>query len=278
VATKVLGIRRLGVPREARAARREQNDQCDHAAGHCEHGDMAACEYLEETCGYDSDEVDDHLAATDGGETVDEEGPIGGASGGALRRAWGGYKGAVTELADSLEAAVAAWEHAQQAATAINSIRDDFEQSALDFEALEAVQADLLDFMRAAARECHECHAVHSDHDHAVTDDDRENIREFLADGAAETPVGVSDETADVLGSLEPDDRHVDDPDDDGLGQFGVDPDSGSDSDSRDFKKAQQDGYLRVSDAEGVEDPTAGLGEFGARAASTRGLEQFEDA
>ena len=34
---------------------------CDHARGHCEHGDPAACEHLRHACGYDDQEIDQLL-------------------------------------------------------------------------------------------------------------------------------------------------------------------------------------------------------------------------
>jgi hypothetical protein len=44
--------------RAGRAARSAASSECDHAKGHCEHGDQEACEFLAERCGYDDEEID----------------------------------------------------------------------------------------------------------------------------------------------------------------------------------------------------------------------------
>ncbi|WP_436924969.1 hypothetical protein [Halosimplex amylolyticum] len=119
-----------------RAARRSQDEGCDHARGHCENGDPEACEFLTDACGYAKDEVS-HLLDETGEETTTEQQElvrVGGgdfpemevspSTAGALSRSWQGYRGAVsrlgTELADVREAVI----NARQAMQVINAIRE----------------------------------------------------------------------------------------------------------------------------------------------------------
>ena len=188
--------------REQRAATREQEEGCDHARDVCRNGDPQACEFLEEACGFDPDEVDDILGANDDDPANAPPDEITGKAAGALSRSWQGYKGAIAELGDALDAAREAWKNADAAAEAINGIRENHSQDAMHFDALEVANADLLDFTRMAAADCHECHADHSDHDHAVTSDDVEDLRKFVGDGAPDTPVGTPDETDESLAEV----------------------------------------------------------------------------
>ena len=151
-------IENEGPDRDAAArAEKAAGEQCDHAHDHCEHGDPEACEFLQEACGYDSDEVErilsdpvdlpDDTTETEQSELV----TIGGGDfpaievtpevAGALSRSWQGYKGAVarleTELTDVREAVI----NAQQAMAAINRIRDQHGQEKLHPDRLH----DLLD-------------------------------------------------------------------------------------------------------------------------------------
>ncbi|DAC85296.1 hypothetical protein QIT48_gp18 [Haloterrigena jeotgali icosahedral virus 1] len=52
-------------------------------------------------------------------------------------------------------------------------------------------------------------------------------------------------------------------------------PDEGDDGPSREFRAAQQDGYLRQGDSDDP-DEREGLGQFGARRSDTQALEDFE--
>jgi len=170
-------------------------EACDHASGLCENGDPDACEFLKEDCGLDDDTVD-RLLNMDPDAAEAEGGEITGKSADALGRSWSGYKGAIAELEQALDAVRSEWENAQQAADAINGIRGSHGQDPIHFERLEEFQADLLDVTRKAAADCHECHADHAEHPHAVTEGDREDVREFVEGGGASTPVGIGEETA----------------------------------------------------------------------------------
>lgn len=135
--------------RETAAA--AQSEQCDHARGHCKHGDPGACEFLRDACGLEDDEVE-QLLAGDG----DEE--ITGQAAGTLKRSWQGYKGGISDLAEALEDARDAWSNAQQAARAINRIREAHGQDPIHFERLEELHGELREWTDRAARDCHECH------------------------------------------------------------------------------------------------------------------------
>lgn len=164
---------------------------CDHARGHCEHGDADACEFLRSECGLEEDELAALLDEPDAG---DEE--IDGAAAGALKRSWQGYKGAISALDELLEDVSDEWEEAQRAAKAINSIRAGHGQDALHFEELEERQARLTDLMRKAAADCVECHADHGAHDHATDEGVREAMQDVVEDGAGTTPVGIAEDSA----------------------------------------------------------------------------------
>jgi hypothetical protein len=182
--------------RQAEAARAQERGECDHARGHCEHGDPDACEFLQDVCGYSESEVDALLPDTsaDGGlESGDpDEDELTGEQAGVVHRAMGGYIGGVEEAERALETLREAWANAQQAADAVNGVRRSVGYEPQHFHRLEAFQADLMDFYRTVAADCVECHADHADHDHAVTDGEREDVREAAVDGASETPVGTA--------------------------------------------------------------------------------------
>lgn len=179
------------------AARTAKSEECDHAAGHCKHGDPEACELIEEQCGMDPDEIlRRREPERPDPEKPDPEGEdITGEAAGALQRSWGGYQAAVSQLADALETVRETWEDAQRAAKAINEIRRKHGQDLLHFDKLEAAQADQMDILRHMAADCAECHADHSGHDHAVDVSPVEDIRVTVTDSPAETPVGISDDT-----------------------------------------------------------------------------------
>lgn len=177
----------------AQQARRAQSGQCDHAQNHCENGEPEACEYLQTECGFDENEVERLLQVDpDSAEAEGEE--ITGKAADALDRSWSGYKAAVSELREVLEAASEAWSNAQQAGKSINAIRANHGQDPLHFDRLEAEQAALLDLAREAAADCHECHADHGQHAHDVDAGDREDVREFVDEGRGSTPVGSGGE------------------------------------------------------------------------------------
>ncbi len=131
----------------ADAARQAQSGQCNHARDHCEHGDPDACEFLQEACGFDEDEVADILSEE---PTAEEE--ITGEAAGALARAWNGYKAGIARFAAFLDDIEETKRNAEQAAAAINAIRADHGQDPLEFERLE----ELSDRLAAAGREAHD--------------------------------------------------------------------------------------------------------------------------
>ncbi|TKX86198.1 hypothetical protein EXE43_09520 [Halorubrum sp. SS5] len=180
--------------RDANAASREQAEGCDHARDVCRHGDPQACEFLTDACGFGEDEVDEILGSEDDPAEAEPD-EIEGKAAGALSRSWSGYRGAIAELGEALDQVRESWENATAAAEAINGIRSQHGQEPLHYDALEVANADLLDLVRHAAADCEECHADHSDHDHAVTEDDRETLGEYVENGAASTPVGTSENT-----------------------------------------------------------------------------------
>ncbi|MFC7193719.1 hypothetical protein ACFQL4_02210 [Halosimplex aquaticum] len=125
-----------------RASRRAQAEGCDHARGHCENGDTDACEFLQESCGYDPEEVDQILGDTRHVEDDDPEQrelvTVGGGEypemevtaqeARALRQSWQGYKGAVSDIEEAQERARKGVIHARQAVRAINAIRGQHDQ------------------------------------------------------------------------------------------------------------------------------------------------------
>jgi hypothetical protein len=193
------GGQRMDVERsdEERAAdlpRQRGSGDCDHARGHCKHGDPDACEFLQVECGLDEDDLSalvEQPAPKDNAEEPE------GAALGALKRSWQGYKGAISALDELLDDVRDEWEEAQQAARAINSVRDGHGQEPLHFAELEERQGRLTDLVRKASADCHECHSVHSRHDHAVDTGAREELEDFLRGDAADTPVGVGEDNDD---------------------------------------------------------------------------------
>ncbi|MCU4716873.1 hypothetical protein [Halapricum hydrolyticum] len=111
------------IEKAGRASRAAQANECDHARGHCRHGDPQACEFLTETCGYDHDEVDDLLADTDRRDDEPEQETLSGKQAGAYSRALGGYRGAIASLRELLDAVRKQRRHAEQAWSAMAAIR-----------------------------------------------------------------------------------------------------------------------------------------------------------
>jgi hypothetical protein len=170
----------------ARSMERGVGQRCDHAEGHCRHGDPDACEYLTDACGHTHDEVEEYLSGAD-----DE---IEGKVKGALKRAWTGYQAGVSSFEEALEALDEPWKHAQQAAKAINAIRASHGQEPLHFERLEGAQAVLADVVEEMRQDCHECHARYS------TEEDERGLpesgsdAETIEDDGPAKPVGTSGE------------------------------------------------------------------------------------
>lgn len=189
----------------ASTEQRGLTEVCDHAEGNCANGNLAACEYLQDTCGYAEGKVSDLITepepATADGPTDADVGPLSPPDGiegeqvGAHLRSVRGYLNATDAAAEHIEKLRESLEHANDAARAVNGIRSEAGLDPLHFEKLEDANADLADLLRMVASTCEECHADHGEHDHAVTSGDREDIREVAVDGAGGTPVGTSDDT-----------------------------------------------------------------------------------
>jgi len=140
--------------------RRLRNQQgaaeCDHAEDHCVMGDQDACEFLRDECGFDEEDVQTILELE-----AEAEQEISGEAAGALKRSWQGYKGSIATLDDVLEDLDEEWHHAQQAAKAINRVREQHGQQPLHFHRLERLQADLDELVHGMSEDCSECHGVH---------------------------------------------------------------------------------------------------------------------
>ncbi len=121
--------------RAGRAARTAQSEQCDHAAGHCEHGDPDACEFLTDRCGYDPEEVQSLLS--DFPEDSDES--LSGKQAGAYSRALSGYKAALASLSELLDAVEQERRNAERAWSAMVAIREDTGQETEPPEQLHAL-------------------------------------------------------------------------------------------------------------------------------------------
>lgn len=150
--------------RAEEAAKKAQGGQCNHAKGHCEHGDAEACEFLKQACGYNEEEVDRLLSTSTADAKPDTDQQqlvtVGGGDfpemqvspeqAGALNRSWQGYKGAVNRLERRLKDVRESVIDARQAMQAINAIRSEHGQDELHpdrlhdlLEALGDMPADI---------------------------------------------------------------------------------------------------------------------------------------
>ncbi|WP_248299408.1 hypothetical protein [Halorhabdus amylolytica] len=130
--------------RAGRAARAAEAEECDHAAGHCRHGDPDACEFLTDACGYDPDEVDDLLAdADDRHDDEPEQQQLTGKQAGAYSRALGGYRAALASLRELTDAVRTQRRHAEQAWAAMAAIREDTGQDVEKPQELHALLESL---------------------------------------------------------------------------------------------------------------------------------------
>lgn len=133
-------IENEGPDRDAAArAEKAANSECDHARDHCAHGEPGACEFLRNSCGLDDQEIEALLTE----EPRSDDEAITGQSAGALGRAWQGYKAGISRLDQQLSQAADAKRNAEQAAAAINAIRADHGQEAMEFERLEELSDEL---------------------------------------------------------------------------------------------------------------------------------------
>jgi hypothetical protein len=103
--------------RAGQAAAQAEAGECDHARGHCEHGDPEACEFLKERCGFDDEDVDALVGADDGDDLP------------------GRIHGARTQLWQQYRIGVA---NAKEAAAAINEINRQHGADLVTFDELGA--------------------------------------------------------------------------------------------------------------------------------------------
>lgn len=115
---KALDAEESGLEKAGRAARSAQASECDHAEGHCKHGDPGACEFLQEECGFEESQVERIL----NDDTISESGDLPGPIFGAFNGLWTQYRAGLGE--------------AKRAAAAINEIRSQYGQNHLEFEEL----------------------------------------------------------------------------------------------------------------------------------------------
>lgn len=132
--------------KQAEYAQKTLAEQCNHVEGHCRNGDLEACEFLKEECGYDDTDIEDILSPVE----VDDREPepqqtklveVGEGSdsievtpeqAGALKRSWNGYKGAVSNMEASLSVIRESVNNAERAFAAINAIRESAGQEPLE--------------------------------------------------------------------------------------------------------------------------------------------------
>lgn len=129
----------------AEQARAAQGKQCDHAADHCRHGDPDACEFLRDACGYDEQTVEQMLSGDSPSDESSDEQGLSGEQKGALQRAWGGYKAAISQLDRLLSDIDEQKSAALQAFAAINRIRDQANQEPLEPERLHELLEETQD-------------------------------------------------------------------------------------------------------------------------------------
>ena len=141
------------IKKAGRASRAAQSNECDHAHGHCEHGDLEACEFLTDRCGYGEAEIDQILAEQGG-----DEGELSGKQAGAYQRSLSGYKGAVATLRELIEAVREQRRHAEQAWAAMAAIRREKGEDVEEPEKLHDLLADMED-----ALDAHQQSTLHED-------------------------------------------------------------------------------------------------------------------
>jgi len=101
--------------RAGEAVATARSEECDHAQGHCEHGDSEACEFLRDVCGFDDDEIEALMGA-------DSAEDLPGRIQGALGQLWKRYQIGIA--------------NAKEAAAAINEINEQHDQDLVVFEEL----------------------------------------------------------------------------------------------------------------------------------------------
>lgn len=101
----------------ARQRRQAEGARCDHALDFCAEGDGDACDFLVDVCGFDRDEAEQLVAASDG-----DDPELTGEAYGALSKLWNQYKTGISD--------------AKAAAAGINGVREEFDQEPLEFSEL----------------------------------------------------------------------------------------------------------------------------------------------
>jgi len=141
----------------AEAGRTAQAEGCDHARGHCENGEPEACEFLQQTCGYSEEEVEEILGLADDrhqGETEQTDlVTVGGGrfpemqvtpeEAGALRRAWRSYKAGVGSIEGLLSDLRTEVVRTRQAWATINRLRGEHDQPDLHPDRLHGLLENL---------------------------------------------------------------------------------------------------------------------------------------
>lgn len=128
-----------------RYSRQAQSDECDHYRGGCENGHPEACEFLQQRCNYDADEVAEILA--DHSQDVDEteQQTLTGKQAGAYHRSLSGYRSAIAALRELIDAVREERRNAEQAWSAMVAIRRDTGQDVEDPEQLHELLDSLAD-------------------------------------------------------------------------------------------------------------------------------------
>jgi hypothetical protein len=101
----------------ARHRRQAEGAKCDHALDHCADGDGDACDFLVDVCGFDREEAERLVTASE-----DDDAELTGEAYGALSKLWNQYKAAISD--------------AKSAAAGINGVREEVGQDPLEFDEL----------------------------------------------------------------------------------------------------------------------------------------------
>lgn len=270
----------------ARATEQAGGDGCDHARGHCESGDAAACQFLTNHCGLEQSTISEHIVEAGGAVPFDD---LPGEVKGALSRSWNGYKTAVRRLAELLAAVDEELTHAEQAASAIVSIEDVVADSdTSEFRALAGHHAYLGDLAADHAGRLHGqpgAALARREPPRRPPEDPPESGDGTDADDPADGGVAPpTDPTAE--GGDDPSEQWVDRRGDRDVAAEAEgtlyehaenDPEEAADGASETHRRAQNEGYLRGGTrglAEGVS-ARDGLGRYTATGGE-RTLDRFE--
>lgn len=198
--------------------------QCNHARGHCEHGDPDACEFLQMACGYDEEDVQSLLSDFEADEVTSFE-DLPGEVQGALSRAWTGYKVGVRRLPSLLDDVAEELAFAEEAAAAIAAIEGQLaDADHREFEALAAHHERLQGLADQHPRRDHGQPEYETDDDLGEFVDDRDGDQE-ADDGPTEwEDQGREHRAAQQDGYLRKSTEEKQASDRDGLGRYGMAP------------------------------------------------------